>query len=79
MIATPGYGNIRQARAGAQDLRPLVSTRISMQEYTAYIASTFKGNIEGEKYDGVRLETPFTGTTLPVKCITNGTRITPVQ
>src|SRR5260370_7840240 len=31
-----------------------------MQEYTAYIASTFKGNIEGENTMVFGLETPFT-------------------
>ena len=51
MISTPGYGQvfIQAVELVQQDLKAAgIDANIKMQEYTAYIASTFKGNIEGE-------------------------------
>jgi len=63
MISTPGYGQVfvQGVELVQQDLKAAgIDANIKMQEYTAYIASTFKGNIEGENTMVFGLETPFT-------------------
>src|ERR1700730_10182295 len=63
MISTPGYGQVfvQGVELVQQDLKAAgIDTNIKMQEYTAYIASTFKGQIEGDTSLVFGLETPFT-------------------
>jgi ABC-type transport system substrate-binding protein len=64
MISTPGYGQVwvQAVELVQQDLKAAgIDANIKMQEYTAYIASTFKGKIpEGENTLVFGLATPFT-------------------
>jgi peptide/nickel transport system substrate-binding protein len=63
MISTPGYGQVfvQGVELVQQQLKAAgIETNIKMQEYTAYIASTFKGQFEGGNTLVFGLETPFT-------------------
>src|ERR1700704_186649 len=63
LVASPGYGQtfVQMVELVQQDLKSAgIDGEIKMQEYTAYIASTFKGQIEGENTLVFGLETPFT-------------------
>jgi ABC-type transport system substrate-binding protein len=63
MLSTPGYGQVfvQAVELVQQDLKAAgIDANIKMQEYTAYIATTFKGQIEGENTMVYGLETPFT-------------------
>jgi len=62
-VSTPGYGQVfvQQVELVQQDLKSAgINADIKMQEYTAYIASTFKGDFEGGNRLVFGLETPFT-------------------
>jgi len=61
LISTPGYGQIwvQSVELMQQDLKAIgIDATIKMQEYSAYIATTFAGQFEGGLVYG--LETPFT-------------------
>jgi peptide/nickel transport system substrate-binding protein len=63
MISTPGYGQVwvQYVELTQQGLKAAgIEANIQMQEYTAYIASTFKGQFEGGNVMVLGLETPFT-------------------
>jgi peptide/nickel transport system substrate-binding protein len=63
LLSTPGYGQtwVQQVELTQQDLKSAgINADIKMQEYTAYIASTFKGDFEGGMRLVFGLETPFT-------------------
>jgi peptide/nickel transport system substrate-binding protein len=63
MISTPGYGQVwvQYVELMQQQLKAAgIEANIQMQEYTAYIASTFKGQFEGGNVLVLGLETPFT-------------------
>lgn len=63
MISTPGYGQVwvQYVELTQQGLKAAgIDATIQMQEYTAYIASTFKGQFEGGNTMVLGLETPFT-------------------
>ena len=63
MISTPGYGQVwvQYVELMQQGLKAAgIDANIQMQEYTAYIASTFKGQFEGGNVLVLGLETPFT-------------------
>jgi peptide/nickel transport system substrate-binding protein len=63
MISTPGYGQVwvQGVELVQQDLKAAgIDATIKMQEYTAYIATTFQGKFEGENTMVYGLETPFT-------------------
>ncbi|MBV9543880.1 MAG: hypothetical protein JOY61_05840, partial [Chloroflexi bacterium] len=62
LISTPGYGQVwvQSVELVQQDLKAAgINGNIQMQEYTAYIGSTFKGQFEPGKLV-LGLETPFT-------------------
>jgi peptide/nickel transport system substrate-binding protein len=63
LISTPGYGQIfvQMVELVQQDLKTAgIDAEIKMQEYTAYIASTFAGKFQGGNRLVFGLETPFT-------------------
>jgi ABC-type transport system substrate-binding protein len=63
LISTPGYGQVfvQRVELVQQDLKSAgIDASIKMQEYTAYIATTFKGQFEGGNTLVFGLETPFT-------------------
>jgi ABC-type transport system substrate-binding protein len=63
MISTPGYGQVwvQYVELMQQQLKAAgIEANIQMQEYTAYVASTFKGQFEGGNVLVLGLETPFT-------------------
>jgi peptide/nickel transport system substrate-binding protein len=63
LISTPGYGQVwvQQVELMQQDLKSAgIEASIQMQEYTTYLASTFKGQFEGGNTLVFGLETPFT-------------------
>jgi ABC-type transport system substrate-binding protein len=63
LISTPGYGQafVQRVELVQQDLKAAgFDASIKMQEYTAYIATTFKGQFEGGNTLVLGLETPFT-------------------
>jgi len=63
LVSTPGYGQVwvQQVELMQQDLKSVgINAEIKMQEYTAYLASTFKGQFEGGNRLVFGLETPFT-------------------
>jgi peptide/nickel transport system substrate-binding protein len=63
MIATPGYGQIfvQQVELVQQQLKSAgIDATIKMQEYAAYIGTTFRGQFEGGNVLVFGLETPFT-------------------
>jgi peptide/nickel transport system substrate-binding protein len=62
MLSTPGYGQIfvQMGELVQQDLKAIgIEADIKMQEYGAYIASTFLGKFEGGNRLVFGLETPF--------------------
>jgi peptide/nickel transport system substrate-binding protein len=62
MVSTPGYGQIfvQMGELVQQDLKAIgIEAEIKMQEYGAYISSTFLGKFEGGKRMIFGLETPF--------------------
>ena len=63
MIATPGYGQVwvQRVELMQQSLKSAgIETSIKMQEYSAYIGTTFAGKFEGGNVLVFGLETPFT-------------------
>jgi peptide/nickel transport system substrate-binding protein len=63
MISTPGYGQVfvQMGELVQQDLKQVgIDADIKMQEYSAYISSTFLGKFEGGNRLVFGLETPFT-------------------
>ncbi|MFN8524474.1 MAG: ABC transporter substrate-binding protein [Chloroflexota bacterium] len=63
MISTPGYSQIfvQQVELIQQQLKKGgIDAQIKMQEYAAYIATTFRGQFEGGNVLVAGLETPFT-------------------
>jgi peptide/nickel transport system substrate-binding protein len=63
LISTPGYGQVwvQSVEVALQDLKAAgIEATLKMQEYTAYLASTFKGQFEGGPTMVFGLETPFT-------------------
>jgi peptide/nickel transport system substrate-binding protein len=63
MISTTGYGQIfvQMGELVQQDLKAVgIDAEIKMQEYTAYIATTFAGKFQGGNRLVFGLETPFT-------------------
>ena len=63
MIATPGYGQpfVQRVELMQQDLKTIgIDATIKMQEYAAYIGTTFRGQFEGGNVLVYGLETPFT-------------------
>jgi peptide/nickel transport system substrate-binding protein len=63
MISTPGYGQtfVQMGELVQQDLKAVgIDAEIKMQEYTAYIATTFAGKFQGGNRLVFGLETPFT-------------------
>ena len=63
MLATPGYGQIwvQQVELVQQQLKAAgIDATIKMQEYAAYIGTTFRGQFEGGNVLVFGLETPFT-------------------
>lgn len=63
MIATPGYGQVwvQAVELMQQSLKTIgVDATIKMQEYAAYIGTTFKGQFPGGMTMVYGLETPFT-------------------
>jgi len=63
MIGTPGYGQIfvQQIELMQQQLKTIgIDATIKMQEYAAYIGTTFRGQFEGGNTLVFGLETPFT-------------------
>jgi peptide/nickel transport system substrate-binding protein len=64
MVSTPGYGQVwvQAVELMHQDMRALgLDATIKMQEYAAYLATTFQGKLpEGDNVMVVGLETPFT-------------------
>jgi len=63
LISTPGYGQVwvQSVEVALQDLKAAgIEATLKMQEYTAYLASTFKGQFEGGPTMVLGLETPFT-------------------
>ena len=63
MISTPGYGQIfvQQTELMQQQLKTIgIDATIKMQEYAAYIGTTFRGQFEGGNTLVFGLETPFT-------------------
>ncbi len=63
MISTPGYGQIwvQSVELVQQQLKTIgVEANLKMQEYAAYISTTFLGKFEGGDVLVFGLETPFT-------------------
>ena len=63
LISTPGYGQVwvQTVEVALQDLKMAgIEATLKMQEYAAYLASTFKGQFEGGPTMVFGLETPFT-------------------
>jgi len=63
MLSTPGYGQIwvQQVELVASQLKKSgIDVTIKMQEYAAYISTTFLGKFEGGERLVFGLETPFT-------------------
>jgi peptide/nickel transport system substrate-binding protein len=64
LVSTPGYGQVwvQAVELMHQDLKAMgIDATIKMQEYAAYLATTFQGKLpEGENVMVVGLETPFT-------------------
>jgi peptide/nickel transport system substrate-binding protein len=63
MLSTPGYGQIwvQQVELVQQQLKKSgIDATIKMQEYAAYIGTTFRGQFEGGNVMIFGLETPFT-------------------
>jgi ABC-type transport system substrate-binding protein len=63
LVSTPGYGQtfVQMVELVQQDLKAVgIEADIKMQEYTAYIASTFAGKFQGGNRLVFGLETPFT-------------------
>jgi peptide/nickel transport system substrate-binding protein len=64
LVSTPGYGQVwvQAVELMHQDMRTLgLDATIKMQEYAAYLATTFQGKLpEGDNVMVVGLETPFT-------------------
>jgi peptide/nickel transport system substrate-binding protein len=63
LVSTPGYGQtfVQMGELVQQDLKLVgIEADIKMQEYTAYISSTFLGKFEGGDRLVFGLETPFT-------------------
>ena len=63
MISTPGYGQVfvQRVELMQQHLKSAgIEANIKMQEYSAYIGSTFAGKFEGGNVLVFGLETPFT-------------------
>jgi peptide/nickel transport system substrate-binding protein len=63
LISTPGYGQVwvQTVEVVLQDLKAAgIDASLKMQEYTAYLATTFKGQFEGGNNLVFGLETPFT-------------------
>jgi peptide/nickel transport system substrate-binding protein len=63
LISTPGYGQVwvQQVELVQQQLKAAgIDATIKMQEYAAYIGTTFRGQFEGGNVLVFGLETPFT-------------------
>jgi peptide/nickel transport system substrate-binding protein len=64
LVSTPGYGQVwvQSVELVQQDLKAMgIDATIKMQEYAAYLATTFQGRLpEGENVIVYGLETPFT-------------------
>jgi ABC-type transport system substrate-binding protein len=63
LVSTPGYGQtfVQMVELVQQDLKSVgIDAEIKMQEYTAYIATTFAGKFQGGNRLVFGLETPFT-------------------
>jgi peptide/nickel transport system substrate-binding protein len=63
MISTPGYGQpfVQRVEVVQAQLKKIgVDASIKMQEYSAYIGTTFRGQFEGGNTIVFGLETPFT-------------------
>jgi peptide/nickel transport system substrate-binding protein len=64
LVSTPGYGQVwvQAVELVQQDLKAIgIDATIKMQEYAAYLATTFQGKLpEGENVIVYGLETPFT-------------------
>jgi ABC-type transport system substrate-binding protein len=63
LISSPGYGQtwVQGVELMQQDLKSIgVDASIKMQEYTAYVGTTFQGKFQGGNVIVYGLETPFT-------------------
>jgi peptide/nickel transport system substrate-binding protein len=64
LVSTPGYGQVwvQAVELVQQDLKSIgIDATIKMQEYAAYLSTTFQGKLpEGENVIVYGLETPFT-------------------
>jgi peptide/nickel transport system substrate-binding protein len=63
LVSTPGYGQIfvQMGELVQQDLKQVgIESDVKMEEYTAYISSTFLGKFQGGNRLVFGLETPFT-------------------